>query len=531
MKVLREYLRMINEVGYLNAGQLIKKNTKRGNPNFQIPRTQILLKKLEKGEPLELRNGTKVNVDLKNELNGPFVQTLAQAAGVALTDEPMLHQIVKQSLAHKVKANNHKFTATNGQSYFTSDLAKTEEFGGEPNRASSASGDDESRNLVKGSAAKSTDLQESLQAATYALGSKKGNLTVDDITLENLKAVAGKFDTPITPEQMIDFLNADTASVNKKRKKQVPHGPWTISAYASPNTFLPKFPQAKPLTFHRGSPWVKRLEQKFNAIRGNDVPPDINKWNPSDMWAVASSHPLPGEEVTDIAGLNEWVHRMFDSEQVIGISLKQITKEGGAKAIKVNYPGDPDDIFRITMHRLVTNKRNDLFGSGNSNIIFESKSLLSTMLYEKRERDIAFRSFDTGQAVSGEVSIKGSSARHGKVGSGEINDIFHRYGLSPLTPPRKIEEEFGVDKEGLIGQMIDNARAVSPEAADAAEDILPELAKTLDWNKIASKFQAIEVVSKIAQLPKNKQVEVIQEMYKFASSQNALSSVFVKVYD
>ena len=107
-----------------------------------------------------------------------------------------------------------------------------------------------------------------------------------------------------------------------------------------------------PSGIHRGSAWVKTLEDKFNEVNKDEkgrVFPGKDKWNPADIWLVKKGVTVP-KEINDLIELNAWLQKMFEEEKVIGVSLKLTPKDTKSKTL--NFDDDLDDLLKISIKDL-----------------------------------------------------------------------------------------------------------------------------------------------------------------------------------
>jgi len=89
--------------------------------------------------------------------------------------------------------------------------------------------------------------------------------------------------------------------------------------------------------FHRGSGFVKEIEEKFKELNKAEKPKpfsNINKWSPADIWAVKSGVIF---DFSQYSTLGEWTNELkelYDKKDLVGISLKKA--KGSVKAEEKN---------------------------------------------------------------------------------------------------------------------------------------------------------------------------------------------------
>ena len=101
--------------------------------------------------------------------------------------------------------------------------------------------------------------------------------------------------------------------------------------------FLYKVLPKRNYTFHRGSDdFVKGvIEKSFKNTNQTDFP-DINKWNPADIWIVDESK-ISNYDFKDIIELpfyNQLLLKAYVARDIIGVSLKKTKK---VKMTQNNY--------------------------------------------------------------------------------------------------------------------------------------------------------------------------------------------------
>tara|TARA_R110002020_G_scaffold41891_6_gene123118 strand:- start:2125 stop:3477 length:1353 start_codon:yes stop_codon:yes gene_type:complete len=242
----------------------------------KITRIDILIDKIEKGEPLIFLKGKD---------------------SVSITiDKNILDSLKEWDL-------EGSFELTPG--YETKDLEKTSEFGGLDDVTSKA---------------------EAIQAIAVALALEKENLTPEDINIEdinNLKniSIGGKN----TKESLIDWVKSNPN--------------WMKSTINTANSLVKnKSYFSQPLsdyTSHWQDDFVIKIYNILKDIKTSSAGSIVStmqsdKWNPSDMWVSTEKgrktiNSLSG--IDDITVYNQTINDLFCRGDLIGISLKKSTKK------------------------------------------------------------------------------------------------------------------------------------------------------------------------------------------------------------
>ena len=173
-------------------------------------------------------------------------------------------------------------------------------------------------------------------------------------------------------------------------------------------------------TFHRGSEkFVKGVIETAFKKAGDPFFPDINKWNPADIWMVDDTS-LSKYDFDNVEGLpyfNELLLRAFQARDIIGVSLKKTSK---VKIQSINYrkPLPEPKFSQVTYGKRDYFKSKDVYILGANGL------------------QIQFRTFP---AFQGEII--GRTAKHGKI-SGDggpispIGVVMKQVGAKPI-PARK----------------------------------------------------------------------------------------------
>ena len=283
-KVLGEEITI--EETALSPGELSKDATLPGG--VKTPRIEILVKKIENNEELELNDGSKFVVDNKEEV-------LSQLKG-------------------KTRVTNAiKLVDKEGNTITTSNLKKTAEFGGGGGMRGGA-------DLT----AKGESAQAIVNAIRYSLS---GNISKEDVTDE---AIAdAKSDVKVT-----DFEGARELLKNNPG--------WLTSSVSIANALASEY--SGPFIQNRGSNWVENLEKAVKPHLKKAGISNINKWSPADIWMVS-----PGEMGISwpdtLDQINSLLLKKYNEGKIIGVSLKKAGKDATLKVF--NSPDSPTDTYKF----------------------------------------------------------------------------------------------------------------------------------------------------------------------------------------
>ena len=475
----------------MNDVELLKPNAATGEE-----RVDILLKMIQKKQPVELDAGGEIVIDpVKSK---KFVDALKTG------DEDKIQAAVKEGNKYK-----DVIIAKDGKAYKITALKKAAYFGG--------AGAGPTSDATK------TAHQESAQAVALGLSAKLNRiLKVEDLTSENMKKGMATYQGPDSLENVMGIV-ADPS--------------WAKSTVNVTNE-IRKGVNLKGLEFHRGSAWVKKLETKFNTL--NKTPEgktftDINKWNPADIWLVKKGVDVP--EANDLVEFKARLQRAYEENEIVGVSLKKSPKDTKSKGYNVDNDYD-DDILNLKVKELLTSKTNNLFSSKAGFIFYEGQvpHINDVLLSEKRGAEMEIRSFKAQDNVNAE--IKGKYAAGGKITFGPVNTVLKQMRLPLLTHRKdlaaKLDKDKKKDKEKyygkLIREIISMVHDINPEIAKAAKKDFKDVAMAMDFPKLSSKYQAIELLHILKKTNAKKRKDFIQHAIRYASSRSELSSVFLKVW-
>jgi hypothetical protein len=274
----------------LSPSELSKDATLPGG--IKTPRIEILIKKVENNEELELKDGTKFIVNNKEEVLSQLKGKSRITNAITLIDK-----------------NNNKIT--------TSNLKKTSEFGG-------------GGGMRGGSAL--TGKAESAQCIVNQIRYSSGEIKVDDVTKEAIQSTKGKV-------AITDFDGAAELLINNPG--------WLNSSVSIANELASKY--SGPFIQNRGSDWVKNLEAAVKPKLKEVGIKDINKWSPADIWMVAPDE-INIEWPNTLGEINTLLLEKYNDNKIIGVSLKKAGKDASLKvfndptieATKYEYKGiDP----------------------------------------------------------------------------------------------------------------------------------------------------------------------------------------------
>jgi len=313
-----DFLSFLFESVGLSAAELLKANSKTGEPRIDILRYLIKSK-----TPIELKKGGTVTVtDISSALN----------ALDKFEDKPT-------NLVFKTEVGDVPL----------SQLAKSAIFGGGSGGA--GGGSDQTR------------VTESAQCLWCAamLESGNPNTEFEYFTDSVLKAAAKHISVDAKMEEMLNIPDQ-----------------WKHSAHITAQLLLAENYISKGMTFHRGDRGMKSIYDAKNDAYKNQglaIMKD-DKWNPGDIWAMSPGFDIKSIPTDSVVALQRAILDLFVKRELVGISLKLVKKNPKTKEYNVKLPPDTDD-YKIKAFgaKALTSGRGDFWSSKGGEIIYDAGKL------------------------------------------------------------------------------------------------------------------------------------------------------------
>ena len=458
----------------LAAAQILKEPTK-SRPD----RIAIFLKKLSKGEEFDLLNGGTVKLKHTTHL------------------ESILRKAQKNRTGANVKELDKMPMATIPASrgpVFLKDLKKSPEFGG-------------------GGAGANTVVQECANAL-YSAARFKTKSSSFRYTDEALKAALDKTD-----------FGSFTETTKLMSSELDAH--WQESCMKTADALYSKYgTSGKIYHFHRQSSWVKALEKKFSDLNKkldmDEKFSQINKWTPADIWMVEKG--FVWTNINDILTLNQKLLEAIKEKSIIGVSLKLVAGNT-ARISEVNFTQKRPTVEYKGYS--VDGRNNNFFGNTNVQVSFSV------------DDKIQYRTFgdESNPNYSGEITEAGGSARHGKIGLGEISKFYRELTRDSAPQYDSIKKALSSpsSREKFFRDFHKYAMAISNDSSLTDYKKFYERAANHE-NKlmfILSKYIGVYILYHLLQKQRTDKTimsQFIAKCYLAASSQTPLSAPFIKVY-
>lgn len=414
----------------LNLDEL-KKPSKNGGL-----RGDILVKKIDNEEPMTLSTGDEVvvNTEVDEITDGDHKYSPDKAK-----------DFLKKPSGHKNAPYLKRFTDEEGNEYKLTDFVKVEEFSDREQGSSLGT--------------KGTRIVESIQTLILAYKQemlRSGNYKYLNVNIFDEDDIFERIIQLKDKSAFISSVEFDDEILNK-------FSGWFPTFVKTANAFVHKenkgilLPQIYYNFYqisHSGS-FMKSLNDAYNRCcrstmgisKGRVI--NMAKWTPCDIWAINESKELEIIQklnnrnlITNIVDLNSLIDDLFDSRDLVGLSLKKL----------------PND----EKHRpfpIIINKQEKRPNYTIENFVFSKspftksiKIVLNRNLKKYNGKDsITIRNFTSGISNIG-IEIDGVSSRQGKLTSFDtINKYLGEKGIPKLTSAKKLDEK--LSKSQLIRKI------------------------------------------------------------------------------
>ena len=288
-----------------------------------------------------------------------------------------------------------------------------------------------------------------------------------------------------------------------------------------------------PYKFYRSEGIDAEINKAYKLIKGDSVqnkalsiqqkvPQSEDKWNPADIWAASTN--FSSSDITKnassglVKNLNSFLIEKFESQELVGVSLKKIT--GSADIVEMNNTED-----------------RHIDGAGFGGADFNYDTLDTYIDFKSGNKRIQFRNFDSsGASWQGEVEQKGSSAKHGKIGGGAIWAVLNAHGVSYHSFAKNNSQLYkdcggGNDATRIIAEEIYSKLSGKVPAADRkmssnkTQEVDDIISNGQRW--MYTKFLGLTLIDAIGSATNSD--ELVKDIYLYASSQHSMSGVYYKL--
>jgi len=348
------------------------------------------------------------------------------------------------------------------------------------------------RGAGSGAGAALTKLTECSQClyAAIAFGLKR-NINSSDITKENAMKFSSMYNTDESLNNMLNKLPDE----------------WIESCILGANMLWKQFGNKGNFIFHRGSNLVDRIENNFKRIQKiENVRMNLNKWSPADIYMEEKKFDIKClDEEKTILGLNQCIQERIQNNTLLGVSLKKIV--GSAKISLKNVYNDMKTTRKYTGYTY-------------------SDSSMDMYLLLDNNTKIQFRSFGGQNSLTGwQGEVKGSQANQGKISLGPINMILKNHGLPTVPNNARTRVTGNSNEREKVFKEIEEGYKKYTSSRNPMNFIVRQ-----EDSWLYSKLQATQLLNIIENISnKEKQNQVLEDFYLYASSQSKYSAAYYKL--
>ena len=329
-------------------------------PKTDIKRSTVLFDAIKNQTPLETTKG-KVSINWISDSD-----RIASGLGDFST-----------AFESRPKRYKEVFVTDNGDKIKLNDILKTKAFGG-------GSG--------SGGGAEQTGLMECAQCIYAAAIFNGEKLSVGE---ELDSSSWGTYSSSFDVDQSLDAIANDFTQS------------WMDSSILIANQMKKNF-KGTNYVFHRGSAFVKEIENKFKELNKASKPKpfsDINKWSPADIYSVKSGVKFDFNQYAHLGEFTNELKELYDRQDLVGISLKLAS--GSVQTEEKNITGFIRRPVKYGGYIKQTN-------------FFNAKDFYIYLGADKKTK-MQLRTFSPVSSWQGEV--KGKTASAGKIGGGVLEAI------------------------------------------------------------------------------------------------------------
>ena len=350
------------------------------------------------------------------------------------------------------------------------------------------------------SASLTTSLQESLHCVGFGIAQTKNSLTKELLLDGDL--FTKSYDTLCDVDVNVDMLY--TFAVENES--------WVDSVVNNVNSIRKSgYIKKNGYRFYRSNGVMKSVYQRSKQLlKKSGIKLNPDKWNPGDIWISTFSN-IP--EFDNIVDFNKWISQQLKKKTLIGISLKK--SKGEPKIVYIDQGSDKESLKFKSVR-----KPKNVFITGIS------------ILTDNPKISLNVRSFmiSNASAVTSELIIKGSSARHGKKA---LTGYVKKY-MIPWSDMAYFKNNSDNIQEmiGIIISLYNECGITFSRSKIESDWDIRSKEKQYNRNPVGYFRSIINSLQFGAYMSRNKGVsdDIMTDIYLSGSSMGEYSSDFIKVY-
>jgi hypothetical protein len=363
-----------------------------------------------------------------------------------------------------------------------------------------------------GAGAEITALGECFQAYACAARQKKGSdleTAEEAIDLLDTSIIKQFTDCDRTLEQCVKGLDPD----------------WLNSGVVIANKFASKLGSSK-YKFLRGGSIVDSIEKTYNKLKKESgITLNINKWNPSDIWAIKVNF-KPKFDHDTLDQYNKYILSEFNNKNLIGVSLKKLTSGANRCKEELFNGGIPRPEAKFVSYSIAGKRGNDPWSK-----IYKdkpqsaSKDAYLTYTVGGKKTEMQIRTFTNGKS-GWQGEIKGASAAGGKIGGGNLQEALKLAGVpsSKFEDQTSFKSKSSINNKNTIKKFTEMYNKLSKDKVTVDEMTI--FLSNYNDNWLYSKYLTMQFI--YVMINERKEDNVMAMLDSIASSSTPKSSVFLK---
>lgn len=360
-----------------------------------------------------------------------------------------------------------------------------------------------------------TKLYEAAQCVYLAAAQAKRSSVDSSWVMQNVGKFSGNIDIQQSPDQIFDGLDDG----------------WRKSSEIIANHLQPKL-RHNQFVFHHDSRLVRTIYSHYKRLNTGRTFTQSDNWNPADIWAIRKGISVTADKMQSFEEINVYLRDSIDEGNIIPISLKKVNKPP-PKVIAVNTN---ESKHKMNLAKS-TPKTNIEFveakvNTGTKDWTSSKNCRIDMIKGGHIAMSVEIRQSRPGSAVNGELKIKNTPARHGKINLVHFKQILNKLGSKLDVPPtaeiNKQSKEMDsqlVEKTYQLATKLDKSSSVTK--GDFQTFIAEKTKTDPDW--LASKYSAMLIIDAIVSLNKANRKIAAERLYSQAASEHDLAGPYLKV--
>ena len=266
---------------------------------------------------------------------------------------------------------------------------------------------------------------------------------------------------------------------------------WIYTYIKTANEFYNSLNSNKHYTFHHAYSGDGIADAVYRAFvhvfhrinKENKVRINMSRWNPSDIWAVETDMEQDIisslRDAVDLTQLNTIMDSMFDSNFLVGISLKKIPVEREIELI----------VSKTLQTNFIYSNASASEGAFETMTVHINAKSFS-WLGQKRKETLDARIYSGKEFANMFLEIRGSASKYGKASLNFVNSILNRVNVAPIPSHQELEKMTVEELRAMIIKLYANLPHLEQTANTSIGNNISNIK-----SKLVSKCQALLFVS------------------------------------